>query len=456
MFELTRGAKGDGVIDDTAVVTAAINTDRAIHITDGTYLCAPFSLGVGQNLEGEGAREGNDGIPTVLLCATNSGTPSVFLRIPAFNRVKDLKVKATAKTAGWTGVRLSQTEYGWANHIELDTLEISGWDLGLAVNSAFLCRFKDIYVINNRYGARWLPSDDSSDNGYYTTQSFDGLTCAGNDDVGLSITPVGISSTFDFQKLDIENNCRNSGDYQAYMQNIRGRIGTLYGEATSTFPRSKNVPLLQLKSVKLEIDNGYINGTKGINLGSDDNDVTLINCKGVTTDDIVRGTGGANQSVTMIRCTFAAWPFLAAGTRLIMEDCTIAGTYYPGRNDSYWSGSNFIGQSIRDVRSWRMLITATIQPGQRVRIVANTDISYGGAAGWVPGTVGYASFSNFSHEDLLLKVTTASDGNGNFFNVHAYHMGTGPNGDGEDPTPIEIINKTLNITLIRANNPIQL
>lgn len=104
MFGLSRGAKGDGVIDGTA----AISTDRAVHISDGTYLCAPFALGIGQNLKGEGTPEGNGGIPTVLLCATNSGAASVFSRIPVFSRRK-ISRKSHGKTAGWTGVRLVVT-----------------------------------------------------------------------------------------------------------------------------------------------------------------------------------------------------------------------------------------------------------------------------------------------------------------------------------------------------------
>lgn len=435
----------------------AIASNESVKIRSGSYTCQPFALGVGQNLYGDGIREGNGATPTVLVCDTGTAAPGVFCRVPAFNRVKDIKLKATSKTAGYTGMRLSQTEYGWANQIELDNVYIDGFDVGLAVNSAFLCRYRDVVVANCRYGARWLPSDDASDNGYYTTQWIDRLSCWGSEDVGLSITPVGISSTFDFQKLDIENNCKVSGTYQAYMENIRGRIGMLYAEASPT-DRAKDYPCLRLKNATIEIDGAYINGTQGIDLGADANTLTLTNCKGTGAGDIVRGTGGTNQKVNLIRCTFEAWPSLAAGTKVVMEDCTIAGVFYPGRNDSYWDGaSRFIGQTIRDVRSWQKQITATIDPGKRVRIVGNTNISYaGGAAGWQAGTVGFASFANFSHEDLVLTVTTSADGNGTFFNVHAYHMSTGPAGDGLNPTSIVITDKTLNVTLMRANSPVSL
>lgn len=168
MLEITSGAKGDGVTNDTSDITSAIATGQAIHLSYGTYLCdAPIALNIGQSLTGEGTREVN-GKPTVLLCNTNSGTPGVFLRLPAFNKLRNLKVKGTSKDiAGWTGVRLSQTEYRFAPHIEVSDVDISGFDLGLDVNNTFLTRYKNINVYSCRRGARWLPSNDAGDNGYY-------------------------------------------------------------------------------------------------------------------------------------------------------------------------------------------------------------------------------------------------------------------------------------------------
>ena len=106
------GAVGDGTVDDTQALQAALGAARAVHVPEGTYrLTGTLSLGYGQTLAGAGQSS--------ILKATNGAADVVHLP-DGYATLRDLRLEG-----GRAGVRLFGRDGPCVNNALLD---LTIWD----------------------------------------------------------------------------------------------------------------------------------------------------------------------------------------------------------------------------------------------------------------------------------------------------------------------------------------
>lgn len=291
---------------------AAIAAGKPLYFPAGTYNYTPTAV---MDIE-DWVGDGPNASVIVVNCAAYSG---VVFRMADSTKIEGLRIYEDGLSKVATGLQLSAADSAeFTGHQRLVRVTIQGFNKNLDVNNVFMitadqCRFE-----SGAEGLYCAPIDQTGDNGYVTTHTWNNCWFYGNTR-NVYYAPALNSFGVSFIGGSIE--AATGAAEQAYFTKMRVlTFAPIYLEGAST------IPALRLVDVAMTtIDGAYVNGTGGITLGTNA-EVSFRNVLTTASTDVLTG-GDGTQRVNMEGCQ---WPSSGNSAPTLFSQFSAVSTSYNG------------------------------------------------------------------------------------------------------------------------------
>ena len=407
------GADPTGVASSTAALDAAIATNNAVFIPQGTFLLTGQSVvPSGMRIFGVGSSK------SLFKCDTTAHTGD-FLRVAGGNNDLEHFGMFGTSTAAGTAIYLSAVNvYEFTGYITLNDINISILNLAVRINNLFDVTLNNCRIFENNKGVLIDPQYNGGDNGYFTTITLNKTYINQNIDYGFKATPTIVSKNLCLRDSVIESNTGTTSGYQSYIENTDPfYIENCYFEGVNT------IPFMQLFSCQTYLNQAFVNDTGGLDLQSGSNELVAFRFRGTAATDKVIATGTILQKVEFWDSNLGSSSSINS-SRQVFRRTYVGATYYD--NYVYALGLTLAQNSgvtntssQREVLLYKRTVSATVPANDRVALITNAACPNLWTDDFV---IGSAQISSSFQPDLIFQVTPATTGSAQFFCVFARNL----------------------------------
>ena len=428
------GADPTGVASSTAALNAAIATNNAVFIPQGTFrLTGQSVLPGGMRIFGVGSTK------SLLKCDISAHTGD-FLRVAGGNNdLEHFGMFGTSTSAG-TAIYLSAVNvYEFTGYVTVTDVNITEMNLAVRINNLFDVTFNNCRFFGNVKGMLVDPQYDGvGDNGYFTTLTLNKTYINQNSDYGFKATPTLVSKNLCFRDSVIESNTGTTSGYQSYIEYADPfYIENCYFEAVNT------IPFMRLFSCQTYINQAFVNDTGGLDLTAGSNELVAYRFRGTSATDKVIATGTILQKVEFWDSNLGSSSSINS-SKQIFKRTNIGATYYDNYN--YQLGltlaqdSGVTNTSIqKEVLLYKRTVSATVPANGTATLITDQTVPNL----WNDDfTIGSAQIVSSYQPDLIYQVTTATTGSAQYFCVFARNLSA---------SPIVLTNQLLKIMFVKGN-----
>jgi hypothetical protein len=428
------GADPTGVASSTAALNAAIATNNAVFIPQGTFrLTGQSVLPGGMRIFGVGSSK------SLFKCDISAHTGD-FLRVAGGNNdLEHFGMFGTSTSAG-TAIYLSAVNvYEFTGYVTVNDVNITEMNLAVRINNLFDVEFNNCRLFGNIKGMLVDPQYDGiGDNGYFTTLTLNKTYMNQNSDYGFKATPTLVSKNLCFRDSVIESNTGTTSGYQSYIE----YVDTLYIE-NCYFEAVNTIPFMRLFSCQTFINQAFVNDTGGLDLTAGSNELVAFRFRATASTDKVIATGTILQKVEFWDSVLGSLTNITSADRAFKRTF-IGATYYDnfifdiGLTLSQNSGVT--NTSIqKEVLLYKRTVSATVPANGSVLLITDASSPNLWSDDFV---IGSAQISSSYQPDLIFQVTTATTGSAQYFCVIARNFSA---------SPIVLTNQLLKIMFVKGS-----
>lgn len=418
------GAVGDGVTDDTAAFVSAIASGAmrilVPHTSNQYIITGPVSIPRGAIMEG-------DGYYNSKIKCRNDLANFVGFTLDSDAEIRDLQIYGLTTSQG-TGVKFTTGTYTFGGHGGLRGVEISGFAIGIDVNSWYNLALDRAQITGNGKGLNATPPTNGGDNGYinglYVTNSY--FYANGTHDV--YIAPAIRLSNGRFDNVEFDPGATVAHVYLNTANPVA--FENCYWEGGGA-----GVPAILSHLSDYVVRDGYATNSGGFVADNTQHIIRLEHVRAGSVTDIINA-GYALHTLYVTDSNFPnAGNTIPSSNGRYFRNATINGVTYFQNSPEITIGN---GTPIHDVQGWTKSITVTINANTSIVILANQYVS--GLFDAASQAVGEATFADSYNPGLILTVTPATTGSADYFSVVATNT-TG--------SAITLTGKRLNVMITR-------
>jgi hypothetical protein len=428
------GADPTGVASSTAALNAAIATNNAVFVPQGTFLLTGQSvIPGGMRIFGVGSSK------SLLKCDTTAHTGD-FLRVAGGNNDLEHFGMFGTSTAAGTAIYLSAVNvYEFTGYVTVNDVNITTMNLAVRINNLFDVEFNNCRLFGNVKGMLVDPQYDGvGDNGYFTTLTLNKTYMNQNTDYGLKVIPTLVSKNLCLRDSVIESNTGTTSGYQSYIEYADPLyIENCYFEGVNT------IPFMRLFSCQTYVNQAFVNGTGGLDLTSGSNEFVAYRFRGTSATDKVIATGTILQKVEFWDSNLGSSSNITSADR-VFKRTSIGATSYDnyifdlGLTLSQDSGVTNVSTQ-KEVLLYKRTVSATVPANDRVALITDQTSPNLWSDDFV---IGSAQISSSYQPDLIFQVTTATTGSAQYFCVFARNLSA---------SPIVLTNQLLKIMFVKGS-----